>query len=64
VNDLTKSFFELTSEPQRIAETGNRTRLSREDHGIRELKVPVERIRDVRHMQKRRYEADEYSKGK
>jgi hypothetical protein len=32
----------MTSEPQRIAETGNRTRLSREDQGISEMKVLVE----------------------
>jgi hypothetical protein len=32
----------MTSEPQRIAETGNGTRLSREDQGISEMKVLVE----------------------
>ena len=58
MNDLTKSFLGMTGEPQWTAWAENRTELYRADHGIDEMKVPVERIQDSRHKQKRN-KADE-----
>jgi len=59
VNDLIKSFFRMTNEPQ----TESQTRQSHdEDQGIREMEVPVECTEMLDRCRKTNYEVDEILK--
>jgi len=59
MNDLIKSFFRMTNEPQ----TESQTRQSHdEDQGIREMEVPVECTEMLDRCRKTNYEVDEILK--